>query len=350
MTTALALSVDLEDWYHAPTVSGAPFSPYESAPEFLESWDHEYDYLTRPTHRTLDLLDQLNLTATFFVVGSVVDNYPGLVEEIDARGHEIACHGLHHEFAIHPDTKEPRFTPEEYRNRLARARDLLEEASGQDVTGFRAPAAYVSGWMLDVLEDLGFEYDSSVARNSLYDKTADSLDGVGTAPYVPERGSLKPGGDRPLVELPWPSLELSKLKIPTAGGPLIRLFGRRIVRAGIHQSLRRGDATFYFHPLDIAREPFPEIETATRRPAFWTFKGRVAERRIRTLLQSIPGRITTCEHVASTHAERTDRVDLTRATETNGTTEPGRAAEPGQAAEPDHSDGVGHLELDSPGE
>lgn len=303
-TGALAVSVDVEDWYHAPPVSGAPFSPYESAPAFLASWEGEYDYLTEPTIRTLDLLDDLDVTATFFVVASVVEHYPGLVERIADRGHEIGCHGLHHECAIHPDTKEPRFSPEEYRDRIERARSMLEAASGQTVTGFRAPAVYVAGWMLDVLEDLGFDYDSSVARNSIYNKTDQSLERVGRTPYVPAQGTLDPGGDRDLLELPWPYLKLSRFRIPAAGGPLVRLFGRRVIGAGLDQSLRVGESMFYFHPLDIARQSFPRVGTANRRPAFWLFKGERAEKRIRGLLRSISAETTTCGAIAHRYLDR----------------------------------------------
>ena len=42
------------------------------------------------------MLDEYDINATFFVVADVVDHYPGLVEEIADRGHEIGCHGLHH--------------------------------------------------------------------------------------------------------------------------------------------------------------------------------------------------------------------------------------------------------------
>ena len=42
------------------------------------------------------MLDEFAITATFFVVADVVEHYPGLVESIVERGHEIGCHGLHH--------------------------------------------------------------------------------------------------------------------------------------------------------------------------------------------------------------------------------------------------------------
>jgi hypothetical protein len=306
----LAVSVDVEDWYHVPAVTGSSFSQYDDVDSFLESWDKEYDYLTAPTLRTLDLLDELEITATFFVVADVVENYPGLVERIADHGHEIGCHGLHHACAIDADTKAPRYSREEYRDRIARAKHILEEASGQRVRGFRAPNVYIGGWVLDVLEDIGFDYDSSVARSSLYNKTDQDLTDVGTSPYIPSRGTLSPGGDRSFVELPWPSYDLSVAQLPAAGGPLIRFFGRRIVQAGIEQSLQRGDSVFYFHPMDIARERFPSVGNKRRRPAYWTFKGRVAERRIRRLLESVDAsELTTCADLARDHLKRTDRLE-----------------------------------------
>jgi len=300
----LAVSVDVEDWYHVPAVTGSSFSEYEDVHEFFAEWDGEYDYLTAPTRRTLGLLDRLSIEATFFVVGDVVDNYPGLVEEIASRGHEIGCHGLHHDCAIDPDTKSPRFSAAEYRERLLAAREKLETAAGQAVTGYRAPGAYVGGWVLNVLDDLGFDYDSSVARNSLYNKTDQELTTIGTTPYEPRPGSLSPGGDRRFVELPWPYYESPLGKIPTAGGPLIRLFGRRMVQAGVEQSLGRGDAIFYFHPVDISREPFPDVGNTRRRPMYWLCKGKRAERRIVTLLESVgTPRTATCSELVSRNRE-----------------------------------------------
>ena len=308
--SALAVSVDVEDWYHVPAVTGSSFSAYEDVDSFFEEWTDRYDYLTRPTRRTLDLFDELGITATFFVVADVVENYPGLVEEIANHGHEIECHGLHHACAIDPDTKEPRFTRAEYRERLVEAKRRLEAASGQSVTGFRAPNAYVAGWMLDVLEEVGFQYDSSVARNSLYDKSAGSLVGVDTTPYIPRAGSLATGGSvREFVELPWPYYERFGVRVPAGGGPLVRLFGRTVIERGIQQSLARGDTVFYFHPIDIARESFPKVGNTKRRPAYWLFKGETAERRIRAILDAFDDRLTTCGDLAAAHSPTVRRRD-----------------------------------------
>jgi peptidoglycan/xylan/chitin deacetylase (PgdA/CDA1 family) len=48
------------------------------------------------TLRTLDLLDQLDLRATFFVLGGQLQSHPGIAKEIVARGHEVGTHGYAH--------------------------------------------------------------------------------------------------------------------------------------------------------------------------------------------------------------------------------------------------------------
>lgn len=44
----------------------------------------------------LDLLDQHNIKATFFVVGDNVRRHPGLFEQIRQRGHSWGNHTMHH--------------------------------------------------------------------------------------------------------------------------------------------------------------------------------------------------------------------------------------------------------------
>lgn len=45
----------------------------------------------------LDLLDELGLVATFFLIGALADAHPELVTEIRRRGHAVASHGYRHE-------------------------------------------------------------------------------------------------------------------------------------------------------------------------------------------------------------------------------------------------------------
>jgi peptidoglycan/xylan/chitin deacetylase (PgdA/CDA1 family) len=252
----LAITVDVEDWYHQPWITGAPFSKFKDVEEFFSQWTEHYDYLSEPTIRTLDLLDELNTKATFFIVADVVDYCPGLVQQIVDRGHEIACHGLHHACKIHPRTKEPLMSIEEFEARTLQAKKILEEVSGKEVIGHRAPNACISGWMLDSLDKLGFRYDSSISANSFYNKTDSPHKSVTSTPYYPRRGSVEPGDERRILEIPWPYFEFG-LRFPTAGGPLLRLLGAKYITLGLKQSLKRGDTFFYFHPIDISKEKLP---------------------------------------------------------------------------------------------
>ena len=280
----MSITVDIEDWYHIPSVCGSPFSVYTDVNEFFEKWDGRYDYLSEPTRRVLDMLDEFNVTATFFVVADVVEHYPGLVESIVERGHEIGCHGLHHTCKIDPKTKEPSMSGGEFEERTSEAKRTLEKVCKEEVVGYRAPNAFVGGWMLDSLEKIGFKYDSSVCVNSLYNKTDSSLKGVSSYPYHPENGGLDAGGGRGFVEVPWAYYDVG-FKIPTSGGPMLRFLGGRVILKGLKQSLKRGHTVLYFHPIDVSYEKFPEVGKG--RPLYWAVKGKVVERRVRYILKSL---------------------------------------------------------------
>jgi peptidoglycan/xylan/chitin deacetylase (PgdA/CDA1 family) len=292
----LAVTVDIEDWYHIPSVTGSPFSKYRDVDEFFFKWEGRYDYLTEPTLRVLDILDSFKIRATFFVVSDVIEHYPGLVGKIVVRGHEIACHGLHHACKIDPKTKRPMMSQSEFEERTRRARSMLEGASGQEIIGYRAPNAYVAGWMLDSLEKLGFRYDSSVAVNSFYNKSDSKLEGVGTQPYYPGRGSLDQGNERRgILELPWPYFKVGP-RFPTGGGPLLRFFGARYIMLGLTQSMKRGDTLFYFHPIDLSDEVFPSGFSA-KRPFYWAIKGERIEKRIKCILNNMKTQTGTCKQI-----------------------------------------------------
>ncbi|AKB56357.1 MULTISPECIES: polysaccharide deacetylase family protein [Methanosarcina] len=284
MRGSFSVTVDLEDWYHIPSVCSSPYAVYRTVNEFFEQWDGRYDYLTEPTKRALDILDEFNVTATFFVVADIVEHYPGLVESIAEKGHEIACHGLHHACKINPETKERLMSNEEFEQKTFLAKRILEKVSGERVAGYRAPNAFVGGWMLDSLENIGFKYDSSVSVNSLYNKTDSFLKTVSSFPYYPLKNGLEVGGDRNFIEFPWAYYQ-NVLKIPASGGPILRFLGAPLVLNGLIQSLKRGHTIFYFHPIDISCTKFPSV--GNNRPFYWCMKGKLVERRIRHILKAL---------------------------------------------------------------
>ena len=282
--SSASLTVDIEDWYHIPSVCGSTFSVFKDVEEFFKKWEGRYDYLTRNVEKVLRILDQYKIPATFFIVADVIEHYPGLVESIVDHGHEIACHGLHHSCVIDSRTKRPLLPPDAFRGATEKAKRDLEKISGDKVVGYRAPNALIAGWMVDHLEELGFEYDSSVSVNSLYNKSDSALSNVSSAPYYPKHNDLEPTEYRDFVEFPWPYYDVG-LKIPTGGGPMLRFLGAHVILRGIRQSLRRGHTVFYFHCIDISDEPFPNI--GNRRPFYWMIKGELVENRIISIIKEL---------------------------------------------------------------
>lgn len=59
------------------------------------------------TPKVLDILDEHDVKATFFMVGQNIEKYPALLEEVLKRGHSVGNHSLHHIRGL-------RISPEEY--------------------------------------------------------------------------------------------------------------------------------------------------------------------------------------------------------------------------------------------
>lgn len=280
----LSVTIDIEDWYHVPSVCGSPFSIYKDADDFFEHWKGRYDYLSGPTKNLLSLLDDYDIKATFFVVSEIIEHYPGLVESIRDQGHEIACHGLHHSCKIDPKTKKPLITTNEFEKNTLKAKSNLEKISGYRIHGYRAPNALIAGWMIDSLKKIGFTYDSSVCVNSFYNKTDSPLRNVSTVPYYPGETSLEPSRVRGFLEFPWAYYDIG-LKIPTSGGPMLRFLPKNLILWGLLQSMQRGHTIMYFHPIDISEGDFPRI--GHNRPFYWLIKGKIVEKKIRWILNTL---------------------------------------------------------------
>lgn len=104
--------------------------------------------------RILDLLDELEVPATFFVPGWVAERRPGLAASIVERGHEVA----HHSYAHRPPTS---MSPDEERADFLRALDVFA-GQGIEIAGFRA-ALWEASWLTaELVAEHGLRYDSSL--------------------------------------------------------------------------------------------------------------------------------------------------------------------------------------------
>jgi polysaccharide deacetylase family protein (PEP-CTERM system associated) len=226
-----AMTVDVEDYFHVSVFDGiVPRS----------GWLGMESRVVANTERLLDLFDEFDTRGTFFVLGWVAERHPSLVRAIAERGHEVASHGYAHRL-IYDQTRAT------FQDDVRRAKQLLEDACGQEVAGFRAPSYSVtprSLWALDVLIEEGYRYDASIfpIRHDRY--------GIPVSPREPfpiER----PGGS--LMEVPGSTVRLGPLNLPVAGGGYFRILPYAWTRWGIARvnSEEQQAAVFYIHPWEI---------------------------------------------------------------------------------------------------
>ena len=137
----------------------------------------------------LDLLDSLEIHATFFVTGDIVQRFPQIVHDIASK-HEVASHGLTHQAL---DS-----TSSDMRKELLTSKQLLEEVTGQEVLGFRAPRLRICPELFSQLESAGYQYDSSVSwwlpKHRWFDSIQTKI--VEFYPLLPNVLLRFPGGTR----------------------------------------------------------------------------------------------------------------------------------------------------------
>jgi polysaccharide deacetylase family protein (PEP-CTERM system associated) len=226
-----AMSVDVEDYFHVSVFDGiVPRS----------EWDGMESRVCRNTERLLEIFDEHGVTATFFVLGWVADRHPALVRRIAECGHEIASHGYAHRLVYDQ-------TPATFRDDVGRAKRILEDASGTEVGGFRAPSYSITSrslWALDVLIEQGYWYDASIfpIRHDRYG--------------IPVSGRRRYHIDRPggrVTEVPGSTVRIGPMNLPIAGGGYFRILPYAWAQWGISRlnSKEQEPAVFYLHPWEI---------------------------------------------------------------------------------------------------
>lgn len=239
------LTIDVEDYFQV--------SAFEkiSSPE---KWDSYESRVVKNTTLILDLLDRVAVKATFFIVGWVAEKNPRLVKEIFKRGHELGCHSFFHK-------KVYELSPDEFYRDTQKAKKVIEDISGAAVSGFRAPSYSItkkSMWALDILEDLGFSYDSSIfpIYHDVY--------GVPDAPRFEYR---VPG--KKLIEFPISTSIMLGRKIPVAGGGYFRLFPYGFTKMALQKinGKEKKPFVFYLHPWEVDPGQ-PEMKGAGWRSRF----------------------------------------------------------------------------------
>jgi peptidoglycan-N-acetylglucosamine deacetylase len=122
-----------------------------------EGWDKYPSYFDIFIPHILDVLDELDLKITFFIVGKDTENESNrkYLRMITERGHEVGNHSYHHESWLQT------YSYEKIENEIINAEKAIEDATGQKPIGFRGPGFSWSKDLLKVLESRGYLYDAS---------------------------------------------------------------------------------------------------------------------------------------------------------------------------------------------
>lgn len=98
----------------------------------------------------LKTLDDKQVKASFFLVGSFCRQCPGAVRKIAGAGHELASHSN-----THPDMT--KLTREQIAGQLADSQAAIEKAGGGTVRLFRAPSGAYNDLVVRTARELGWE-------------------------------------------------------------------------------------------------------------------------------------------------------------------------------------------------
>ena len=218
VTVVNALSVDVEEYYHALI--------FREATECIDRGSFP-SRVEESVERVLTLLGHDQIRATFFILGEVAAAHPAMVRKIGGEGHEIACHGERHELVGSQ-------TPEEFRADIRRAKARLEDLTSHRVIGYRAPNFSIGGqqtWAYDVLLEEGFRYDSSI-----YPIVHDRY-GRPSAPRFTYE--IRRNGDQTLLEFPIGTARFLRVNLPIGGGGYFRLLPLHLIRWGSNSQGRK---------------------------------------------------------------------------------------------------------------
>jgi len=231
MTPTTVITVDVEDWLQSTFSHDLPVSA------------RAVDNL----HRLLAVLRNENIRTTMFVLGRFAEAYPEAVKEIQQQGHEIGSHGYGHIEIF-------KQSPEAFRADVAKSKMILEAITGTPVKGYRAPDFSIlktTLWALEILCELGFEYDSSIypVQRPRY--------GIPQWPVFPVRVVLK--NERSIIECPIAAMRWLGKNRPVGGGGYHRLLPNFLIQKAARRIIAERLFVYYCHPYEFNPHEFREI-------------------------------------------------------------------------------------------
>lgn len=209
----------------------------------------------------LKILDKYGIKSTLFVVGDLAPRIADRLRPHIAKGHCLALHSYSH---IAPMT----VSVEQFKENTRRAKEQFRELFGIDVVGFRAPCFSMDRERLSVLQELGFQYDSSdlgyePARHTVK-LDLDSFRKL-------RKGVFREGG---FYEFGLPTEKIFASPYPIAGGGYVRLSNWGFIKTLIRHYIHKNDYyVFYLHPFELTKQKVPFIKQLKSYDKYYLKKG-----------------------------------------------------------------------------
>ncbi|MBN2009295.1 DUF3473 domain-containing protein [candidate division KSB1 bacterium] len=258
-----ALTINADDWYQVDNLR-----KYIK----FEDWHNCESRFEINIQKILQLLNQTNTKATFFIMGWEAAKSPEIIQQILNDGHEIATQGYQNRF-LHELSRD------QFEDDLKKAIDIIENITNEKVIGYRAPHFSVSEnttWIWAILSKLGIKYDSSIfpVKHIRY--------GYPDAPRFPFHIAMNGSGE--LIEYPLSTYKLFKANIPIAGGGYLRLFPYRFIHNSLKKINKSGKpVNIYFHPWEMDRyQPHVKLDILSSFRHYTNIKD--TENKVRNLL------------------------------------------------------------------
>ena len=251
----VALTVDMDNYREYQRL----VDPDGAAPSF--------SFYDDAVPRFLDIFDRHGVRGTFFMVGCDAETpaHRAAIREIDQRGHEVANHSWSHPYNLRSLPRKQKV------EEIARAEETIADILGERPVGFRCPSGELDREVLQILDERGYHYDSTVfptpfmwlfmIYGKLFVRHADYQLGEVTAVFAPRRpywptaakihreqngaGALDPS----VLEIPFSAVPILGLPLY---GTLFRMLGVRAFEWAAGWSARRGGPLhMIYHLMDL---------------------------------------------------------------------------------------------------
>lgn len=221
------LSMDVEDWYHLDYFKKEECDQSQSTLDGLDIY--------------LDILDRYDIRTTFFIVGELVEVLKDKIKLIQQKGHEICLHSYAHQRPL-------QLSPEDFRKDTLKGINTFKEYTDIEVTGYRAPCFSLDRERLEVLRDLGFNFDSSKIKFDAHDLYG-RMDLNGFEEFnsvVYKQGNF--------YEFEASTVEVFGKSLPVSGGGYLRIFPWALTKMLLKKYFKTNQHYFfYIHPFEFSK-------------------------------------------------------------------------------------------------